>query len=70
MKLHCYPGDENRAHRLRLRLTQGMLWSALGVTQSGGARYRSGRPIPLPVMVILNLMRDLVRGDPACCCPS
>ncbi|ENO89929.1 hypothetical protein C666_03550 [Thauera linaloolentis 47Lol = DSM 12138] len=38
-----------------MRLKQFEFWGALGVTQSGGSRYESGREIPEPVQILLNL---------------
>ena len=43
-----------REMRKKLGLTQTEFWSAVGVTQSGGSRYESGRAIP-------NAVRELVR---------
>ena len=35
--------------RKKLGLNQQEFWSCLGVTQSGGSRYESGRTMPKPV---------------------
>ena len=35
-----------REIRRRLRLNQQEFWSRIGVTQSGGSRYESGRGMP------------------------
>ena len=35
--------------RNKLDLNQGEFWKPLGVTQSGGSRYETGRNIPAPV---------------------
>ena len=35
-----------REIRRRLRLNQHQFWSRIGVTQSGGSRYESGRRMP------------------------
>ncbi len=44
----------------KLRKTLGMnqreFWSEIGVTQSGGSRYESGRNIPKPVQELLRLV--------------
>lgn len=37
-----------RETRRRLGMNQQQFWSKLGVTQSGGSRYESGRPMPKP----------------------
>ena len=37
------------ALRTKLGLNQSEFWEKLGVTQSGGSRYESGRDIPRPV---------------------
>jgi DNA-binding XRE family transcriptional regulator len=38
-----------REIRHKLGLNQQQFWSTLGVTQSGGSRYESGRNMPKPV---------------------
>ena len=45
-----------REIRRRLRLNQHEFWSRVGVTQSGGSRYESGRSIPKPVRELLRLV--------------
>jgi len=42
--------------RRRLRLNQHEFWSRIGVTQSGGSRYESGRSMPKPVRELLRLV--------------
>ena len=42
-----------RALRLSLGLNQAQFWNPLGVTQSGGSRYESGRKMPTPVILCL-----------------
>ncbi len=46
-----------QAPRTRWRLGQNQhdFWSRIGVTQSGGSRYESGRRIPRPVQILLTL---------------
>lgn len=34
-------------------MTQSEFWHPLGVTQSAGSRYESGRAIPKPVQILL-----------------
>jgi transcriptional regulator with XRE-family HTH domain len=45
-----------REIRQRLGLNQQEFWGAIGVTQSGGSRYESGRNIPKPVRELLRLV--------------
>jgi transcriptional regulator with XRE-family HTH domain len=45
-----------REIRRRLRLNQHQFWSRIGVTQSGGSRYESGRRMPKPVRELLRLV--------------
>ncbi|MDR2165484.1 MAG: transcriptional regulator [Zoogloeaceae bacterium] len=42
--------------RHKLGLNQRQFWSRLGVTQSGGSRYESGRTMPKPVQELLRLV--------------
>ena len=41
------------AARQKLGINQTKFWSRVGVTQSGGSRYESGRNIPRPVQILL-----------------
>ncbi len=58
-----------REIRQRLRLNQEQFWTRIGVTQSGGSRYETGRSMPRPVQELLRLVHverlDLskVRGE-------
>ena len=45
-----------REIRRKLGLNQQQFWSKIGVTQSGGSRYESGRNIPRPVQALLRLV--------------
>jgi transcriptional regulator with XRE-family HTH domain len=45
-----------REIRLRRGLNQERFWSQIGVTQSGGSRYESGRTMPKPVRELLRLV--------------
>jgi transcriptional regulator with XRE-family HTH domain len=45
-----------RELRRRLRLNQQEFWSRVGVTQSGGSRYESGRVMPKPVRELVRLV--------------
>lgn len=46
--------EDVKAIRKETRLNQSDFWNAVGVTQSGGSRYESGRKMP-------NAVRELVR---------
>ena len=54
-----------REIRRKLGLNQQDCWSKIGVTQSGGSRYESGRNMPKPVRELLRLVHvehiDLAR---------
>jgi len=45
-----------REIRRKLAMNQQQFWSRLGVTQSGGSRYESGRNMPRPVQQLLRLV--------------
>ena len=45
-----------REIRLRRNLNQQEFWGQIGVTQSGGSRYESGRNMPKPVRELLRLV--------------
>ncbi len=48
--------NDPREIRRKLGLNQHQFWSKIGVTQSGGSRYESGRNIPRPVRELLRLV--------------
>ena len=50
-----------RKLRRSLGFNQHDFWSTVGVTQSGGSRYESGRSLPKPVRELLRLvyLRDV-----------
>lgn len=50
-KANRSPRDQRRL----LQLNQSAYWSRVGVTQSGGSRYESGRNLPKPVQTLLDL---------------
>lgn len=59
-----------REIRHRLGLNQQEFWGMIGVTQSGGSRYESGRSMPKPVQQLLRLVHvdkidisRITRGD-------
>ena len=45
-----------REIRRKMGINQQQFWSKLGVTQSGGSRYESGRNMPRPVQQLLRLV--------------
>jgi transcriptional regulator with XRE-family HTH domain len=45
-----------REIRRRLGMNQHEFWTQIGVTQSGGSRYESGRNMPKPVRELLRLV--------------
>lgn len=45
-----------REIRRQLGLNQQDFWTRIGVTQSGGSRYESGRNMPKPVRELLRLV--------------
>ncbi|BAN34899.1 MAG: transcriptional regulator [Gammaproteobacteria bacterium] len=45
-----------REIRRKLGLNQQEFWTQIGVTQSGGSRYESGRNMPKPVRELLRLV--------------
>jgi len=48
--------------RRKLQMNQQEFWSRIGVTQSGGSRYESGRTMPKPVRELLRLVH--IEGIP------
>ena len=59
-----------RAIRQRLGMNQQDFWGQIGVTQSGGSRYESGREMPKPVQELLRVvhverlnLRNVNRND-------
>ena len=48
--------DNPREIRRQLGLNQQEFWSRIGVTQSGGSRYESGRNMPRPVQELLRVV--------------
>ena len=48
--------EELKKFRYEHRMNQSEFWSRIGVTQSGGSRYESGRHIPAPTQTLLLLV--------------
>mgnify|MGYP000022835238 CR=1 FL=1 len=42
--------------RVKLGLTQGGFWAPVGVSQSGGSRYETGRKLPASISTLLHLV--------------
>jgi transcriptional regulator with XRE-family HTH domain len=55
MKLFSFNMDP-REVREKVGLNQQEFWTKIGVTQSGGSRYESGRQMPKPVRELLRLV--------------
>lgn len=54
-KLFIQTGRDARDLRQKMGRNQLEFWKPLGVTQSGGSRYESGRDMPRPVQMLLHL---------------
>ena len=48
-----------REIRRRLGMNQEQFWTQIGVTQSGGSRYESGREMPRPSNVLVPLFTSV-----------
>ena len=48
-----------------LGLNQSEFWSRIGVTQSGGSRYETGRKMPKPVAMLFELVYAIKNDDAA-----
>ena len=55
MKIFNFSLDPKNIRR-KLGLNQQEFWTQIGVTQSGGSRYESGREMPKPVRELLRLV--------------
>lgn len=53
------------ATRKMLGLNQSEFWSRIGVTQSGGSRYETGRKMPKPVAMLVELVYGIKNDDAA-----
>lgn len=54
--LLCNDGLAARDLRKKIGLNQGEFWRRVGVTQSGGSRYESGRSMPTQVAWALHFV--------------
>lgn len=45
-----------KALRKSLKLSQVEFWELIGVTQSGGSRYESGRSVPPSTLMLLQIV--------------
>jgi DNA-binding transcriptional regulator YiaG len=50
------PAVNPRQLRRQLGMNQAEFWKRIDVTQSGGSRYESGRPMPKPVRRLLGVV--------------
>ena len=48
-------GEVALAMRKKAGTNQSVFWSAVGIGQSAGSRYESGRNIPRPVQMLLRI---------------
>ena len=48
-------GEAALAMRKKLNVNQSEFWSRVGLGQSAGSRYESGRNIPRPVQMLLRI---------------
>lgn len=53
------------ATRKTLGLNQSEFWSRIGVTQSGGSRYETGRKMPKPVAMLVELVYGIKNDNAA-----
>lgn len=49
------PTKDLKKTRAVTKLNQHDFWSRVGVTQSGGSRYESGRTIPTPIAMLVEI---------------
>ena len=49
------PGEAALAMRQKAGTNQSVFWSRVGIGQSAGSRYESGRNIPRPVQMLLRI---------------
>ncbi|MFA7605973.1 MAG: transcriptional regulator [Rhodocyclaceae bacterium] len=55
-KMKKITGADARNLRLSLGLNQSEFWAKVGVIQSVGSRYETGRAIPAPVQMLLHII--------------
>jgi len=54
-KLAPITGETALSMRKKTGLNQSRFWSVVGIGQSAGSRYESGRNIPRPVQMLLRI---------------
>lgn len=54
-KFSAITGESALAMRQKTGLNQTKFWSRVGIGQSAGSRYESGRNIPRPVQMLLRI---------------
>ena len=55
MNLKIYTGKQIKKFRKSQGVNQQAFWKDLGVTQSGGSRFETGRALPRTVNILLNI---------------
>ena len=55
-KLLCESGEAALELRKHIGVSQAVFWQRVGVTQSGGSRYESGRAVPKQVLWALHFV--------------
>lgn len=55
LKRTANPTKDLKKTRAVTKLNQHDFWSRVGVTQSGGSRYESGRSIPAPIAMLVEI---------------
>lgn len=57
------PLTNSYRHRRQRGIKQTDFWHLFGITQSGGSRYEAGRPMPLPVAILMVLYDQGIVND-------
>lgn len=57
-RVNVMSGEQVRRMREDLGINQTEFWSKIGMTQSAGSRYETGRTIPKPVVMLLMLVYE------------
>lgn len=55
-QLLCPDGKSAKLLRRQMKMSQTEFWSRVGVTQSGGCRYETGRDMPVQVLWALHIV--------------
>lgn len=54
-RLTAQAAFDPRAKRESLKMNQSQFWNRIGVTQSAGSRYETGRVMPAPLVTVLTI---------------